>query len=65
MEFEYKDVYEFQEKHRTREERERVLLTMRSDEIMHLAHSCGCLTGAIYYGKFARLARQRESGGGG
>ena len=36
----YRDVFEFQQKYPTREEREKALEEMTYDEIMHLAKSC-------------------------
>ena len=60
MDYRFRDVFEFQEIYKTREKREEQLLQMDYDEIMHLARSCGNVTGAAYYGRFARLARERE-----
>ena len=60
MDYRFRDVFEFQEKYPTQEQREEQLLQMDCEEIMHLAHSCGNLTGAAYYGRFANLARERE-----
>lgn len=64
MDYEFRDVDEFQEKYRTREEKEAKLLAMDYDEIMHLAYSCGNITAAAYYGRFAELAKERDSVGG-
>lgn len=61
MGYQFRDVFDFQEQYRTKEERESKLLTMSHDEIMHLALSSGNVTAAIYYGKFALLARKREN----
>ena len=60
MEYEFRDVFDFQEKYKTKEERERKLRTMSYDEIMHLARSCGNATGGAYYGRFAQQAKERE-----
>ena len=49
--FKYKDVFEFQRKHKTKEEREKVLATLSNAEIRHLAESCGTKQGAAYYAK--------------
>ena len=61
MDYQFKDVYDFQEKYPTKEKREEVLLTLDYDEIMHLARSCGNVTGGAYYSKFARMAKEREN----
>ena len=49
MSFKYKDVYEFQQKHKTKEEREKVLSQLDDAEIWHLAKSCGNATAGAYY----------------
>ena len=49
MGFKYKDVYEFQKKHKTKEEREKVLRELSDEEIWHLAKSCGTPQGGVYY----------------
>ena len=54
MEFEYKDVWEFQKKHKTRKEREEVLKTLTDDEIWHIAKSCGTPQGGAYYASFLK-----------
>ena len=64
MGYRYRDVFDFREKHPSEEEREEQLLNMDHDEIMHLAETCENLNEAIYFGRFARLARQRERDGG-
>lgn len=48
-EFKYKDVFEFQRKHKTKAEREKVLANLSNAEIRHLAESCGTKQGAAYY----------------
>ena len=48
-EFKYKDVYEFQKKHKTKEEREKVLSKLNDAEIWHLANTCGNKTSGVYY----------------
>ena len=62
MGFEFRDVYDFQEQYRTKKARENKLLSMDYDEIMHLAGSCGCAAGAVYYERFAWLAADRSLG---
>ena len=54
MKFKYKDVFEFQKKHKTKEEREAVLKTLSDDEIFHLAKTCGTKQGASYYASFMK-----------
>ena len=49
----YRDVFEFQQKYPTREEREKALEEMTYDEIMHLAKSCPSIHGSAYYAKKA------------
>ena len=56
----YRDVFEFQEKHPSREEREQVLRTLGADEIMHIARSCGTKQGGAYYARFAQEAVEKE-----
>ena len=51
MEYKYKDVQDFQKKHKTKEEREKVLKTLSDEEIWHLAKTCGTAQGASYYAK--------------
>ena len=51
----YKDVFEFQQRFPTKEEREKALEQMTYDEIMHLAHTCPSTHGGAYY---ARRAEQ-------
>ena len=48
-----KDVFEFQQKHPTREAREKALEEMTCDEIMLLAKSCPSIQGSTYYAKRA------------
>ena len=48
-EHKYKDVYDFQKKHKTKEERERVLRSMTDSEIWHIAKTCGNATASAYY----------------
>ena len=52
MEFIYKDVFDFQRRHPTREERERALMRMDPEEIMHIARSCPSPQGGAYYARF-------------
>ena len=47
--YKYKDVWEFQKKHKTKEEREKVLKTLDDKEIWHIAKSCGNATAGAYY----------------
>ena len=47
--FQYKDVYDFQNKHKTKEEREKVLAQMDDSEIWHIATTCGNATASAYY----------------
>lgn len=56
----YKDVYEFQKKHPSREEREQILRTLPEDEIKHLASTCGNITTAACFMQFARQARSQN-----
>lgn len=59
-EFQFKDVFEFQKIYKTKEQREQALLTMKPEEIMHLARTCGTAQGGAYYGRFAKLAEERD-----
>ena len=54
MTYQYKDVYEFQEKHPTKEEREKVLETLSDAEIWHIAKSCNSKQGGVYYASFMK-----------
>ena len=56
----FRDISEFQEVYPTREAREKALMTMSSEEIMHLAHTGGIAQAKIYYAYFAREAEERE-----
>lgn len=56
--FQYKDVFEFQKKYETKEHRERALLTMKPEEIMHIARTCGTAQGGAYYTRFAEKSRK-------
>lgn len=47
--FKYKNVQDFQNKHKTKEEREAVLKTLSNAEIRHLASTCGTKQGGAYY----------------
>ena len=60
MAYRYKDVFDFQRKHPTKWGRERMLRKLSSEEIMHLANTCGIAQGGIYYERFAEQARFRE-----
>ena len=57
----YRDVFDFQRQHPSKEEREQVLKTMDAAEILRIAESCGTKQGAGYYGRFAREAAEREN----
>lgn len=57
----YRDVFDFQKQHPSKEERERVLKTMSGAEILRIAESCGTKQGAGYYGRYAREAMEREN----
>ena len=50
-EYKYKDVQDFQRKHKTREEREEALSKLSDAEIWHLAKSCGTPQGGAYYAR--------------
>ena len=54
MNHQYKDVFDFQEKHPTKEEREEVLATLSDEEIWHIAKSCGTAQGKLYYSRFLK-----------
>lgn len=56
----YQDVQEFQKKHPSKEERERILRTLTEEEIMHLARTCGNVTTAACFMTFARNARNKD-----
>ena len=56
--FQYKDVFEFQKKYKTKEQRERALLTMKPEEIMHIARTCGTVQGGAYYAQFAKKVEE-------
>lgn len=58
--FQFKDVYEFQQKYKTKEQREEALLKMNPEEIMHIARTCGNEQGGAYYSRFAKLAEERN-----
>ena len=58
-EFKYKDVQEFQKKHKTKEEREAVLKTLSDAEIWHLAKTCGTKQGAGYYARHMKNQNSR------
>ena len=60
MEFAYRDVFDFQRKHPTRASRETALRQMSSEEIRHIAQTCGSATGGAYYARFADQAAFRE-----
>lgn len=45
----YKDVYEFQTKHKTKEDKEKALAKMDDAEIWHLAKTCGNATAGAWY----------------
>ena len=60
MDFIYKDVFDFQRKHPTKAGREKRLLEMDPEEIMHIAYTCGTKQGGAYYAKFAEKARFRD-----
>ena len=62
MEYQFRDVYDFQEQYPSKEEREKILLSLDYDEIMHLARTCGCVSGAVYYERFAWMAADRMLG---
>ena len=47
----YKDVYDFQSKHRSKEERENALKKLSDAEIWHIAQTCGNATASAYYAK--------------
>lgn len=51
MSYQFEDVYEFQEKYPTKEEKEEALKHLSNDEIRHLAYTCGTVTGAAWYSK--------------
>ena len=56
----YQDIQEFQKKHPSNEERERILRTLTEEEIMHLARTCGNTTTAACFMTFARNARNKD-----
>lgn len=60
MEFAYRDVFDFQRKHPTRASQETALRQMSSEEIRHIARTCGTAPGAAYYARFADKAAFRE-----
>ena len=60
MDFIYKDVFDFQRRHPTRAGREKALMGMNSEEIMHIARSCPSPQGGVYYARFAERAAFRE-----
>lgn len=49
----YRDVFEFQQRYPTKEEREKALEQMTYEEIMHLARTCSTTQGGAYYAKRA------------
>ena len=60
MNYAFRDVFEFQEKYPSREEREQALKKMDPIEIQRLIQTCGTKQGKIYYNQFAILAAERE-----
>ena len=60
MGFLYNDVFDFQRKHPTRAGREKALMGLSSEEIMHIARSCTSPQGGAYYARFAERAAFRE-----
>ena len=54
--YKYANVFAFQKKFRSREEREKQLQKMSDDEIRHLAQTCGTVQGASYYMSFVKKA---------
>ena len=61
MEYQFRDVFEFQEKYRTRLEKSEKLMTMSKEEIMHLVNTCPSIQGRIYYASFAKFAKEGEN----
>lgn len=57
--FKYKDVFDFQKKHKTAEEREKVLKTLSDAEIWHLAQTCGTKQGGAYYASHMKDPKYR------
>ena len=49
--YQFKDVFEFQEKYPTKEEKEEALATLDDDEIQHLIDTCDSIYGKIFYSK--------------
>ena len=60
MEYAYRDVFDLQRKHPTKAGREKALMGMSYEEIMHVAHSCPSPQGGVYYARFAERAAFRE-----
>ena len=56
--YKYKDVFEFQKAHKTKEEREKALKTLSDEEIWHIAKSCGTKQGASYYASHMKNPKQ-------
>ena len=55
----YRDITEFQEKCKTRKEREARLRAMSMDEVLHLARTCGNITTAACFMQFAKRIRNQ------
>ena len=50
----YKDVFAFQDAHKTKAEREKTLKTMSNAQIDKLVSTCGTQQGKIYYASFKK-----------
>ena len=59
----YKALSDFQKKYPGREEQEKALARMSSDEILQLARSAGTVREACRYARFAQEAELRERNG--
>ncbi len=58
--FKYKDVFEFQKKFKTKEEREAELKKLSDAEIWHLAQTCGTKQGGAYYARHMKNPKTKE-----
>ena len=54
MTYQFKDVWEVQEKYPTKEEREKMLETLSDAELWHIAKTCSTPQGGAYYASFMK-----------
>ena len=62
MGYKYKDVQDFQKKHKTREAREKELKNLPDSEIWHLAKTAETTQGGAYYASHIRDKEKYRKG---